>query len=1340
MGNPVEAPNNLVSNTRLTFLDLLSEGTIGGFWPVSGVSGNSPLCSVYFDGVPLMNGDGSTNYNLSGQGFQFDYRSGTSGQFAISGFDKPETFIPLPSNTRTYNPPTGAGYYRPVVAAFNSTQYPDAEAVKVTVRVPALYAIDDDQNTNTFNISYGIDVSLNGGEWQPVMGDTIYGKCTSDYFRTTLCPLPKTPPQNTNSWKVRVRRTSQNILSSRVANELFVHAIAVVSSSTYRYPMSALAGIQITADQFGSIPSRAYDIKGIKVAIPQGYTPTQYNVTGSSPITPAVYPAVWDGTFAAEKQWTDNPAWIFYDLITNKRYGLGNYVRTEWMDKWTLYQIAQFCDQMVDDGEGGLEPQFTCNVAITQAQDAYTLMNNLVSVFRGMLYWANGRIIPVGSETRSPVFNFTNANVVNGMFNYSDTPRNTRSTVVTTKWLDPQNQFRPTPERIEDTEGIARFGYVEKQVGSFACTSRGQAIRGANWILTVEQQLTETVLLQTDLEGLYMRPGDIFGVYDNYRTNQQQGGRILSFDSTRSGMVLDRQVNLQPGLTYFMSTLVPKATYTASGDITGSDQIDLIRNSQFEVRRVYTPAGSGLSTITVSGAFTTGLMPGAPFILSASGTNATIFDQAIQYRCLATSEPSNGVTEILGVRYQTGINTYVTRNYSAVTTPVINGDLTPPGPATGLFVTGVSGLMVNNAFYTYAALVWSGSKSANLAYYRVTGIDPGGSPVLIGQPQTTGMNYSLPVTGRYAFLVGAVNANGVGSAFTSGSFTLGSANPLGVTAPLSGIYIMPEDNGLEGGPDYYYTNSSGAPTGYIGLTPTFVWNITQTNGYDEPTSQFISGYRIRLLKLGNESTSLMNSDVYISGKENQSYQIPAGYLYTGYTVAPLRGFTFSVDTVDNFGNTRSGARLAVNNVIPLPPTIERFLGFNGGFNYTINPTANSDASGLAFWWNNSSGFTPTYGNYNLVTNNIVGTANTDKTNPYYVWYSILDNFGTGGSLATSNDYTPTIRGPIAINPNSVISGVTNYGYTLTPDGRISGMASIAPTGGGTTTPYGRFDKLIFAGCDLQSDNYVAGLSGWLLTRNGVFEANSGLFRTTLEIGTGGNRIHIDTNGLVGGYGDTDGLDVRIGNQNGIDSAASFTANVSGNFMGLWQPYLIGAVKGSYLFLQTIGSGYSTSMTYFGGLFLDKAPLNISTADVTVSNGNIYTFNGNVASIYGYVSGQSGLFYNGLFTSGNSTIGGNRLEKQGITLGYNLDDVYEPYLRFQSEPSPFNGLYNARIYREEGNVGNLIMENVTGDIYLSTSNSSYYAAFGTYVGTPVTSAGYITIRDQAGNLRKLMVGT
>lgn len=1017
----VEAPNTLISNTRIKVLDLITEGPSPVFWPQSGVSGSNPMCSIYFDGIPLLNGDGSPNYNLSGQGFSFGFKSGASGEFAITGFDKVEAMIPLPLNTRVTLPPlnaafpnVNAGYPKSVVASFNTTMYPDAQAVKVTTRVPAMYTTDTSNgDTNKFGLSYGIDISTNGGPFEACLldGSTTYaltGKCTTPYLKTHILPLPtSTTAQDYYEWKVRVRRISENVMSASTQNELFVDSMAVMSSNQYSYPMSALVGIEISADQFAGVPTRAYDVKGIEVLVPDGYTPTQYNTDGT--ITPAVYPGVWTGELSA-RQWTDNPAWIFYDLVTNKRYGLGRYIRAEWVDKWTLYQIARFCDEMVDDGAGGLEPRFTCNVAIQEAQDAYTLLNNLVSVFRGMLYWGNGRVFPVGSEVRDPVFNFTNANVVNGAFSYSDTPRNTRSTVCIVKWVDPTNLFRTTPERIEDTAGISRFGYIEKQITAFATTSRGQAIRAANWVLTVEQLLTETIAFQTDAEGLYLRPGDVFNVYDNYRNNQQQGGRILDFDAARTLLHIDKPVNIQNGFTYFMAALVPATNLASASGITGSDQVGLIRNSQIETRQVITSPTSSTQYITVNSGFSAALYKNSVWVLNASGSSVTIFDQATQYKCLSIAEPQDGVHEVVGVKYQTGINYLVNNNYSVVVSPPIVGDTTPPAPPTGLQIILTTGLQVDNTFYSYAYLYWTPSTSSNLAYYTVSG-QVGAQPFMIGQPTTTGINYTPEVNGTYTFSVASNNANGYQSAFCRTGYFVPATNPLGVTAALSGVYIAANE-------DVYYIRPSDARyTGYVGRSPSFGWHITlDGNDNPTPTAQFITGYRARLLKLGDESTVLSSSDIFISGGDNVGYTLDPAYLFTGTTVKPLRGFTFSVDSMDEFGNIVSGGRLAVNNPQLPPPLNSGFVGYNGGVTYNVTPRPQADTSGILLWVNASPSFTPTYDNVNFTSSNLAGNANiAPQAGSFYTWFSLVDSYGFSGSLAADGDYNAPIYGPISGN-------------------------------------------------------------------------------------------------------------------------------------------------------------------------------------------------------------------------------------------------------------------------------------------------------------------------------------
>lgn len=1021
-----ESPNTLLSNTRIKIVDILSEGTIQGFTPVSGVSGSNPLCSVVFDDIPVMNGDGSVNYNTSGQGFVFSFTSGTSGQQPMVGFEKVEALVPLPINTRVYNPPAGQGQSKTVVTAFNTSQYPDAEGVKVTMRVPAMYTVNTENgDTNAFSVFYEIDISTNGGPWvaqilgpdgngDPSTVEEILGKCTSPYYRTHVIPLPKpTPGADYYEWKLRVRRISENILSNNTQNDLYVDSVAVISSNTYRYPMTAVVGLEISAEQFSAIPTRAYDIKGVRVLVPEGYTPTQYNTDGT--ITAASYPGIWTGVWG-ERKWTDNPAFIFYDLCTNKRYGLGNYIRREWVDKWTIYQIAQYCDEMVDDGNGGLEPRFTCNVALSTPQDAYTLLNNLVSVFRGMLYWANGSIFPVGSETRDPVYNFSNANVVGGVFSYADTPRTTRSTICIIRWNDPDNLFRPTPERIEDPDARAKYGAIVKEISAFATTSRGQAIRAANWILTAEQQLTDTVQFQTDIEGLYLRPGDIVNVYDNLRNNQQQGGRVVDFNSARSTLTLDKDITLKPSFTYYMAALVPATNVANASGITGSNQFGLIRNSQIETRRVTTAASTGINILTVDSGFSAALFRGSVFVLSASGSNTTIFDQATQYRVLSTSEPEPGRVGVLAVEYQTGINFLVNNNYSSVVSPPIVGSTTPPTAPTGIVGQRVTGLLVDNTFFSYAYVYWSGLDVVNTAYYDVSG-KLGSNPWFsIGRPTTTGIQFVPNNPGTYSLAVAAFNANGFGSAYNTGTYTEPATNPFGTTAPLSGIIIA------ENFDPYSYSSALQRYTGYVGTQPVFLWDIAldqQDDSLETPSAQYVTGYRVKLKSVVDGTTDLLANPIIIEGKENNTLSWDPAFLYTGATIKPLRSFILDVETMDAFGQIASGARLAVNNIQPFPPVASGFVGFNGGVSYNITPARTADISGVYLWTNQSPSFTPTFNNATLLSTNLAGFVSGPQVGDVYTWFALTDTYGPSGSISANGDYNTRIYGPISGNANQI---------------------------------------------------------------------------------------------------------------------------------------------------------------------------------------------------------------------------------------------------------------------------------------------------------------------------------
>lgn len=982
---PYEAPNSLISVSNYKVLDLLCEGPISGFVIKDGAFGNDPLCSVYYDDVPVRNPDGSYNYNVSGQGYYFDYRNGTVDQTSIPGFETVANAIPLNANPRVANPPAGAGLQKMVVAAFNTATYPDVNAVKVTTRVPALLTADSNGNINGFQLKYVIEISLTGGAWQTQPEVSIIGKCTSAYLKDNTYILPK--PEDTVAaydYKVRVRRTTQNILSSKTQNELFVDAITVNTSNTFNYPNSALVATEISSDQFNSLPTRAYEIMGLMIRVPDGYAPTVYHPDGT--ITQASYPATWDGTWASEVKWTNNPAWIFYDLLTNSRYGLGSYITTSSIDIWSLYEIAQYCDEMVDDGDGGLEPRFTCNLVIANREDAYQIMQNLTSVFRGMMYWGNGMIFATQTSEKQPLLNYTNANVLDGRFSYSDTATNTRSTVIMVKWSDPKNSYRETTEYIEDRAGIERYGYIVKEVTAFACTSRGQAYRLGNWILQSERVLTETVTFQVGLDGLYVRPGDVFNVYDNFRNNRSQGGRVINFNGAKTIIELDRGVTFDPNINYAISTIIP-----ASNDVTGitsSADITGVRAPQIQTRRVINSPGADQTLIEVDQAFGSGLYAGSTFVVSCSGTGS-IFQRASLYKCLATSEPSPGVVEILGLQYDTGISTSSETNYTTVIVPQNTGDNSPIDPPSSLTANIVEGVYTNNSYFRYVQLDWTATTSENLSAYIVSGKAFGGSFETVATPTQTTYNYTVSVTGLHEFRVLAVSRGGKQSSAISASVTIPGTSPVGPMPALSGIEITSNY-------DANYVDGAGAYTGYVGNSPTLTWTLpVDDRGVLDTGTQFISGYKVYIQ---NPDTSATYAGPFVlDGFENTEYTITPGLLNTGNAGNPIRCFKFFVQIWDDFGASYNGGELKMDNPAPRATQDSGFFATRGGMNYSVVPQEiDADISGVYLWTTTTGAYQPKLSSPMVRTTNLAGFTTNALTGAYYAWFSLIDSYGTGG--------------------------------------------------------------------------------------------------------------------------------------------------------------------------------------------------------------------------------------------------------------------------------------------------------------------------------------------------------
>jgi predicted phage tail protein len=381
--------------------------------------------------------------------------------------------------------------------------------------------------------------AVNGNYGTPFA--TITGKTTSKYQKSHRIELTGDAP-----WDIRVRRITADSTSSALQNKTFWDSYTEIIDGKFRYPNSAIVGVRIDASQFDSIPRRSYDLRLLKVKIPSNYNPQT-----------RAYSGVWDGTFKVA--WTDNPAWCFYDLITNSRYGLGGFIPEAQVDKWTLYAIGRYCDELVPNGFGGTEPRYTCNIYFQSREEAYTVINNMASIFRGMPYWASGAITLGYDAPSDPVYQFSNSNVVDGVFSYQGSAIKARHTVALVTWNDPEDFYRQKVEYVEDADGIARYGIVQTEVIAVGCTSRGQANRAGRWILFTEQSETELVTFKTGIEGNQIRPSNVIQIADEARAGTRTGGRVSS--ATTSVVTVDQNVSGIANIgTGTLSVILPSGT------------------------------------------------------------------------------------------------------------------------------------------------------------------------------------------------------------------------------------------------------------------------------------------------------------------------------------------------------------------------------------------------------------------------------------------------------------------------------------------------------------------------------------------------------------------------------------------------------------------------------------------------------------------------------------------------------------------------------------------------------------------------------------------------------------
>ena len=491
---PVEAKESGRSKQLVKIVEVISEGEVYGL--------ADGMKSIYFDKTPVQNKDGSYNF----KNVQVEGRVGGQVQDLMAGFNTSEKEVGVGTLVKKNLPLT-----RTVTDA-------KVSRLRLTIGVQSLFKQEDNGDTNGTSVNFIITI---GSRTYPV---SISGKYSSQYLQHhTFDNLPGVP------FIVKVERTTDDSTTQRLQNNTIWSSYTEIIDTEFTYPNTALMGVKFDSEYFSNIPTRTYDLLGLKVKVPSNYDTRTRQYTG-----------IWDGTFKVD--WTDNPAWVLYDVVTNKRYGLGGRLGEFGADKWALYQVAQYCDQLVPDGFGGQEPRFTCNVWLTEQRSAYQVINDICSIFRAMPVWNGQQLTVVMDRPADPVWTYTNANVDENGFSYTFSARKSRHNAIQVEYVDKENSYEKAIEYVSDDESIRKNGLNVKKITAFGCTSRGQAHRTALWLLQTEKLETKTVTFTVGAEGLMHIPGDIIKVADTHYAGTNIGGRVLAVNGMT--VTLDREITI----------------------------------------------------------------------------------------------------------------------------------------------------------------------------------------------------------------------------------------------------------------------------------------------------------------------------------------------------------------------------------------------------------------------------------------------------------------------------------------------------------------------------------------------------------------------------------------------------------------------------------------------------------------------------------------------------------------------------------------------------------------------------------------------------------------------------
>lgn len=684
---PTEQPDDLQSVAKAKILVALGEGEFAGQ-----LTGKN----IYLDGTALENSDGSQNFS----GVTWEFRAGTQAQNYIQG---------IPGTENEINVGTEVSSATAWTRTFTNTQL---SAVRLRLKWPSLFKQEDNGDLVGYSINYAIDLQTDGGTWQTVLNTSVTGKTTSGYERSHRIDLP----QAGSTWTIRLRKITADANSAKIGDTMTLQSFTEVIDAKLRYPNTALLYIEFDSSQFnGSIPQISCEPRGRVIRVPDNYNPETRTYSGT-----------WQGAF--KWAWTDNPAWIFYDLVITDRFGLGNRLSAANIDKWTLYQVSQYCDQPVPDGKGGsgTEPRYTCNVYVQDRNDAYTVLRDFAAIFRGMTYWGGDQIVALADMPRDVDYAYTRANVIDGRFTYSSSTTKTRYTTALVSWSDPGNAYADAMEPVFEQPLVARYGFNQLEMTAIGCTRQSEANRKGRWgILTNNKD--RVVSFDVGLDGNIPQPGYIIAVSDELLSGKVMGGRI----SAVNGRVikLDRVA-----------------------DATAGDRLILnLPSGASQSRTIQAVNGE---SVTVTTAYSETPQAEAVWVVESDELYAQ------QYRVVSVSDNNDGTFSITGAWHDSD-------KYARIDTGAIIDQrpvsVIPPGnqsPPTNIVISSFSVVQQNISVETMRV---SWDQVQNAIAYEAQWRRNDGNWVNVPRSSTTSFDVSGIYAGRYLVRVRAINAAEISS-------------------------------------------------------------------------------------------------------------------------------------------------------------------------------------------------------------------------------------------------------------------------------------------------------------------------------------------------------------------------------------------------------------------------------------------------------------------------------------------------------------------------------------------------------------------------------------------------